>query len=84
MLLSLSKKAISCYQVLKLFSCSQLKPTDHGTVAALAGNRKRSKYSSLGSTLYMFMPIAIETLGALGSKSLIFIKELEKMNHITL
>ena len=49
----------------------------HGAVAALAEAKKRSKYTTtLDSTLYKFMPIAIETLGAFGARSLQFIKEL--------
>ena len=52
--------------------------TDPGVVAALAENRKKTKYSTLDSTLYTFMPITIETMGAFGSKSLKFIKELGK------
>ena len=41
-------------------------------VAALAEAKKRSKYS----TLYKFMPVTIETLGAFGTHTLQFIKEL--------
>ena len=50
--------------------------SDPGAVAALAESRKMSKYSALDSTLYRFFPIAIETMGAFGSRSLRFIKNL--------
>ena len=46
--------------------------SDPGAVAALAESRKMSKYSALDSTLYRFFPIAIETMGAFGSRSLRF------------
>jgi len=44
-------------------------------VADLAQGRKTDKYSSLGAG-YSFTPIAIETLGAMGKRSLAFVREL--------
>ena len=44
-------------------------------VAAAAEERKVSKYVNLGQA-YLFTPVAIETLGALGPKTLAFVKEL--------
>ena len=49
-----------------------------GTVAAQAENRKIAKYSRLDRSLYMFVPIAIETMGTFGERSLKFIKDLGK------
>ena len=46
-----------------------------GAVADLAEGRKAEKYSSLGVG-YSFTPVAIETLGAMGKKSLAFLKDL--------
>ena len=44
-------------------------------VAALAEERKVAKYNGLPVT-HSFTPVAIETLGAIGPKSLLFLKEL--------
>ena len=41
----------------------------------LAEEKKIDKYTSLGSG-YSFTPIAMETLGAMGKRSLTFVKEL--------
>ena len=38
-------------------------------------SRKVNKYANLGQ-VYLFMPVAIETLGAFGPKTLAFVKEL--------
>ena len=46
-----------------------------GAVADLVGERKTDKYSSLGAG-YSFTPVAIETLGAMGKRSLAFVREL--------
>ena len=46
-----------------------------GSVAALAESRKLSKYAHLSSS-YFFCPIAIESLGALGTRSASVIHEL--------
>ena len=42
-----------------------------GAVADLAEERKSAKYTSLGPG-YSFTPVAIDTLGAIGKKSLAF------------
>ena len=47
-----------------------------GSVAAQAEMRKIAKYSLLNSTLYSFMPVAIESLGTFGARSLKFIRDL--------
>ena len=47
-----------------------------GSVAAQAEMRKIAKYSPLNSTLYSFMPVAIESLGTFGARSLKFIRDL--------
>ena len=49
--------------------------TAAGSVAALAEDRKINKYSHL-SPSYLFTPISIETMGAVGPKSLRFLKDL--------
>ena len=49
--------------------------TAAGEVAAHAEERKCSKYSGLPVT-HLFIPVAIETTGAIGPKSLKFLKEL--------
>ena len=49
--------------------------TAAGSVAALAEDRKINKYSHL-SPSYLFTPISIETIGAVGPKSLRFLKDL--------
>ena len=36
----------------------------------------KSKYTSLSATPYNFMPIAVETIGALGDEASAFIKDL--------
>ena len=46
-----------------------------GTVADLAEERKTDKYSSLGAG-YSFTPVPIETLGAMGKRSLAFVRKL--------
>ena len=46
-----------------------------GEVAALAEQRKSTKYDALPVT-HSFTPIAIETSGAVGPRSLLFLKEL--------
>ena len=46
-----------------------------GAVADLAEERKSVKYTCLGAG-YSFTPVAIETLGAMGKKSLAFVREL--------
>jgi hypothetical protein len=48
-----------------------------GSVASDAEARKRLKYSSLAAT-YSFIPIAIETFGALGESASYFFKEVGK------
>ena len=49
--------------------------TCHGEVAADAEKKKSNKYGHLGPA-HIFMPVAIETLGAFGPRTLAFIKEL--------
>ena len=46
-----------------------------GVVADLAEEKKTVKYTSLGAG-YSFTPVAIESLGAMGKRSLTFVKEL--------
>ena len=46
-----------------------------GAVAAAAEERKVAKYMTLGHS-HSFTPVAIETLGAIGPKSLAFIRDL--------
>ena len=46
-----------------------------GKVAAAAEERKASKYAHLDQA-YRFVPVAIETLGAFGPKTLAFVREL--------
>ena len=46
-----------------------------GAVAAAAEDRKQAKYANL-SQGYSFTPVAIETLDAIGPKSLAFLKDL--------
>ena len=51
---------------------------DHaGAAATEAEARKRSKYSSLAATYY-FVPVAVETLGALGEEAAQFISNLSR------
>ena len=45
-----------------------------GAVADLPEERKTDKYSSLGAG-YSFTPVAIETFGAMGKRSLTFVRE---------
>ena len=47
-----------------------------GSVAAQTEMRKITKCSSLNSTLYSFMPVAIESLGTFGVRTLKFIRDL--------
>ena len=49
-----------------------------GSVAAQAESIRIAKYSSLDSSLYKFVPIAIETMGTFGTRSLKFIKDMGK------
>ena len=57
--------------------------SEAGAVAALAEVRKEAKYTSLCST-HVFTPVAIETSGVFGSKSLSFIRELgRRIVHVT-
>jgi len=46
-----------------------------GAVATEAESRKRTKYQSLAATYY-FVPVAVETLGALGEEAAAFISDL--------
>ena len=46
-----------------------------GAVAAEAEERKKLKYSSLNSS-YIFIPVAVETLGVIGPDSLAFLHDL--------
>ena len=46
-----------------------------GTVANDAESRKAAKYISL-TNMYSFMPVAIETVGALGDEALAFLRDL--------
>ena len=47
-----------------------------GTVACDAEFRKKLKYASLSATTYNFIPIAVETIGALGDEASAFFKDL--------
>ena len=49
-----------------------------GSVAAQAEMRKIAKYSSLNSTLYSFMSVAIDSLGTFGVRTLKFIRDLDR------
>ena len=49
-----------------------------GTVACHSESRKKSKYASLSATTYNFIPIAVETIGALGDEASAFFKDLNK------
>ena len=53
-----------------------------GAVATEAEARKRSKYSSLVATYY-FVPVAVETLGALGEEAAEFISDLGRPIAVT-
>jgi hypothetical protein len=57
--------------------------TGPGVVATIAENRKRSKYAALCAAYY-FVPVAIETLGALGEEATAFLKDLGSRitNHV--
>jgi len=46
--------------------------TGPGVVATEAEKRKRQKYLSMDDSVYIFPPIAIETLGAFGSSAIEF------------
>jgi hypothetical protein len=48
-----------------------------GSAAELAATRKEEKYIELSAD-HIFIPIAIETLGPLCSKALVFLRELGK------
>ena len=48
-----------------------------GKVAAAAEKKKSNKYGHLGPA-HIFMPVAMETLGAFGPRILTFIKELRR------
>jgi len=50
--------------------------TGPGVVATEAETRKRQKYSSIDDSLFIFQPIAIETLGAFGSSAIEFVDDL--------
>ena len=52
--------------------------TEAGCVAANAEERKSGKYSYLSPT-YLFQPVAIESSGALGPTTYIFLRELGKL-----
>lgn len=52
-----------------------LATSNTGAVAAAAEERKEAKYANL-SRGHSFIPIAIETLGAFGPKTLVFLKDL--------
>ena len=57
--------------------------SEPGAVAALAEVRKEAKYTSLCST-HVLIPVAIETSGVFGPKSLSFIRELgRQIVHVT-
>ena len=74
----------ACPDTLAL-SYISVETTTPGSVVALAESRKTAKYySSLDFTLYNFVPIAIDTMGAFGAKSLNFIRKLGKKNYIAL
>ena len=65
------------------FTCSDTLAHSHlnkavqgaGIVATDAESRKKAKYSSLPTT-YIFVPIAIETFGAMGTEATYFFNEL--------
>ena len=48
-----------------------------GEVAARAEERKEAKYISLPAG-HQFVPVAVETMGAMGPRTLLFLKELGK------
>lgn len=50
--------------------------TGPGVIATDAETKKRQKYSSINTSIYIFQPIAIETLGAFGNNAIEFICEL--------
>jgi hypothetical protein len=55
-----------------------LSATEPGHAARLAEEKKIAKYSSL-TTRYIFTPIAVETSGVIGPRTLSFLKELGKI-----
>ena len=65
------------YQTSKAIRCLiRGQATSHaGGVASLAEERKAQKYASFDST-HLFTPVAIETAGVIGPKSLVFLKDL--------
>jgi len=57
--------------------------SEAGLVAASAEERKEAKYIGLGS-LHSFTPVAIETSGVFGPKSLLFVRELgRRLTRVT-
>ena len=55
-----------------------------GIIASDAESRKRVKYSQLNTAMYVFQPIAIETLGAFGTDASDFIRKLgHKLQTVT-
>jgi len=50
--------------------------TGPGVVATEAETKKRQKYSSVDDSVYIFQPIAIETLGAFGISAIEFFDDL--------
>ena len=59
-------------------SCSASATSHAGAVAALAEEKKNSKYSYLQHS-HSFVPVAIETSGAIGPLSMAFLKELGRL-----
>jgi len=49
--------------------------TGPGVVATEAKTRERQKYSSVDDSMYIFQPIAIETLGAFGISAIEFVND---------
>jgi hypothetical protein len=72
------------------FTCPDTLATSHrnvaisgqGKVARNAEEKKRSKYSKLLAT-HFFIPIAVESLGALGDEALIFFREIGSRIAVT-
>lgn len=54
----------------RTFACSRA-----GSVATMAEERKETKYVGLGSS-HSFVPVAVETFGVIGPKSMAFLKDL--------
>ena len=55
--------------------CSISQEHAPGEVAARAEERKEAKYISLPAG-HQFVPVAVETMGAMGPRTLLFLKEL--------